>query len=219
MARLSLLAVILALALAAIGGANDAAAQAQQPTATLTVHFRICAEIPADGDYYSTCHDNGSGAGSYIEILNPDMTGTGNSGTTDASGNITFNLPAGSYRVWGPPGDFLDATATFCSQSSSPSVAIAYPVNLGTGGAVTCDFYVVPSCNAPDGDCTPETTPPPTTDDDDSGTGQTVSALPSTGSGARVDAASATWQTPLAALAAALALGAALTMRQARRRS
>ncbi len=99
-------------------------------------------------------------------------------------------------------------------------MAIAYPVNLGTGGAVTCDFYVVPSCNDPDGDCTPDSTPPPTTDDDDdSGTVQTVSTLPSTGSGASVDAASADWQTPLAALAAALALGAALTIQPARRRS
>ena len=217
MARLSLLGVCVALALVAIGGASGAAAQ-QQPTATLTVHFRICPEIPAGGDYYSTCHDNGSGAGSYIEILNPDLTGTGNSGTTDASGNITFSLYAGSYRVWGPPGDFLDATATFCSQNSDPSVAIDYPVNLGTGGAVTCDFYVVPSCNAPDGDCTPETTPPPTTDDDNSGTGQ-VLTLPSTGSGAGVDAPTADWQTPLAALAAALTLGAALTVQQARRRA
>ena len=215
MARLSLLALILALTLAAIGGATSAAAQ-QQPTATLTAHFRVCAEIPADGDYYTTCHDNGSGAGSYIEILDPDFSGTGNSGTTDASGNITFNLYAGSYRVWGPPGDFLDATATFCSQNDSPSVAIPYPVNLGTGGAVTCDFYVVPSCNAPDGDCTPETTPPP--DDDDDNSGQ-VTTLPSTGSGASTVTALAAWQTPLSALAAALALGTILAMRQARRRS
>jgi hypothetical protein len=216
MARLSLLAVILALA--AIGGANDAAAQAQQPTATLTVHFRICDEIPAGGDYYSTCHDNGSGAGVYLEVSNADIGGVAASGTTGADGNITFALFAGSYSVGGPPGDFLDASAIFCSQNSSPSVAIAYPVNLGTGGAVTCDFYVVPTCNDPDGDCTPDSTPPPTTDDDDSGTGQ-VTTLPSTGSGATADAASSDWQTPLAALAAALALGAALTIQPARRRS
>lgn len=218
MARFSLLAVILALALAAIGGANDAAAQAQQPTATLTVHFRICAEIPADGDYYSTCHDNGTGAGSYIEIYDADLSEVVATGNTDASGSITFNLYAGAYRVGGPPGDFLDAAEVFCSQNSSPSVGIAYPVNLGTGGAVTCDFYVVPSCAAADGDCTHDSTPPPTTDDDDSGTGQ-VTTLPNTGSGAGVGAASADWLPPLAALTAALTLGACLTMRQARHRS
>ena len=213
MARLSLLAVILALALAAIGGATSAAAQ-QQPTATLTVHFRICAEIPAGGDYYTTCHDNGSGAGVYLEVYNADDDSLVTTGTTGGDGNITFNLFAGAYSVGGPPGDFLDASAIFCSQNSNPSVAIPYPVNLGTGGAVTCDFYVVPSCNDPDGDCTPETTPPP---DDDDNSGQ-VTTLPSTGSGASAVTALAGWQTPLSALAAALALGTILAMRQARRR-
>lgn len=217
MARLSLLAVILALALAAIGGASNAAAQ-QQPTATLTVHFRICDAIPADGDYYNTCHDNGSGAGVYLEISDADDRSLVASGTTDAAGNVTFALYAGAYTVGGPPGDFLDASAIFCSQNSAPSEAIPYPVNLGTGGAVTCDFYVVPSCNAPDGDCTPDTTPPPDDDDDVSGSGQ-VTTLPSTGSGASMDAASAGWQLPLAAVIAALALGAALTKQQARRRA
>ena len=215
MARFSLLGVILALALAVIGGASSAAAQ--QSTASLTVHFRICPEIPADGDYYGTCHDNGSGANSYIEILTPEFAGTGTTGTTDASGNITFNLDAGSYRVWGPPGDFLDATAVFCSQNSAPSVAIDYPVQLGAGSAVTCDFYVVPSCAAADGDCTPDTTPPPSNDDDDADSGGSVVTLPNTGAGASLNTASAGWHLPLAALAAALALSAAFTTRRARR--
>jgi len=216
MARLSLLGVCVALAFVAIGGASSAAAQ-QQPTATLTVHFRICGEIPADGDYYTTCHDNGSGGGGYIDIYNADTGSIAVSGNADAAGNITFNLFAGAYTVGGPPGDFLDATATFCSQNSSPSVAIAYPVNLGTGGAVTCDFYVVPSCGAADGDCTHDSTPPPSDENDDSGSGQSVVTLPNTGSGASMDASSAGWLPPLAALIAALALCAVLTMRLARR--
>lgn len=213
--RLALACV--AFALVSFGGAATAAAQ-QEPTATLTVHYRVCAEIPADGDYFTACHDTPSDGG-YIEIYNADTSEVVASGNADEAGNITFQLFAGTYGVGGPPGDFLDAVEVFCSRDDAPAEGIGYPVQLGTGGAVTCDFYIVPSCNDVDGDCDNEPAPPaPGTATQTPPASQPVTvALPNTGAGMLSDTSGLGWSLPLAG--AALALLAVAALQGQRRRA
>jgi hypothetical protein len=147
--------VLAMVALQLILGLHGAVAQ-QGTTVELTVHYRKCDEVPPNGDYFNNCHDNPV-ADSLIQIFDGNTEVA--SGDTGADGNVTFPLFAGTYTIMGAPGDFLDATEIFCSRNDAPGVEIAYPLTLGTGDQVTCDYYIVPTCNDADGDCTPESIP------------------------------------------------------------
>lgn len=140
--------LLLALMLAASGagfGSGTAqiagAATALQPTGTIEVHARMCDEVPVDGDWFNSCHDS-LAVDVWFDAIETGSNAV-ESGTTNASGNITFTLPAGTWQLSGPPGDFLQATFIFCSTGPN-TPQVAHPVVLTAGSAVICDYYFVP---------------------------------------------------------------------------
>lgn len=136
-----LLVLVMMLAMGGVGGfaAIDAAAQA---SGTIEIHGRICDQVPPDGDWFNSCHDD-LAVGVLYEATNVD-TAEVVTGTTGADGNVVLNVPAGSWSLSGPPGDFLDATFIYCSAGDG-SAEVAQPVVIGDGTAVICDYYVVPT--------------------------------------------------------------------------
>lgn len=120
---------------------------------TIEIHGRICDAVPANGDWFGTCHD--SLAVNVMYDATDTATNEVVSGTTGANGNVTLTLPAGTWRLSGPPGDFLKATFIYCSTGEN-TPQVPHPVTLASGDAVICDYYVVPEPQGP----TPTTVPP-----------------------------------------------------------
>jgi hypothetical protein len=116
---------------------------AAQDTGTITVHARMCDQIPPDDDWFGDCHDDLAG-GVLFEAINM-TTGDVIPGSTARDGNVTFTLAAGTWQIAGPPGDFLLATVIYCSEGADASqAAVDHPVTLAAGEAITCDYYFVP---------------------------------------------------------------------------
>ena len=80
---------------------------------TIEIHGRMCDEAPANGDWFGTCHD--SLAPNVMFDATNTTTNEVVSGTTGANGNVVLNLPAGTWQLSGPPGDFVSATFIYCS--------------------------------------------------------------------------------------------------------
>jgi hypothetical protein len=140
-----LLVLLMTLAMAGLGSlaATDVAAQA---SGTIEVHGRICDQVPADGDWFTACHDS-LAVGVQYDATNVDTLAVV-SGTTDATGNVVLNVEAGTWQLSGPPGDFLAATFIYCSTGAG-TAEVAQPIVIGDGTAVICDYYVVPEQQGP----------------------------------------------------------------------
>ena len=126
------------------------------PTATLTIHNRLCPPGFAGRDFYGACHDSPAPAGLGFAVEGPDS----GSASTDEHGNTAFRLAAGRYAVrGGVPGEFA-TLAVFCARSATPGVAfpitailggtrgptdlIGIEIDLGGGDDVVCDWYNTP---------------------------------------------------------------------------
>jgi hypothetical protein len=131
----------LAPAIGAVPFAGDRDAGAVQATGTIEVHARMCDEVPVDGDWFGACHDD-LAAGVWFDAVNTTTMDTV-SGTTGANGNVTFTLSPGTWRISGPPGDFMEEVFIYCSYGEN-SARVDHPVALGAGDAVICDYYFVP---------------------------------------------------------------------------
>lgn len=124
--------------------------------ATIEVHARMCDEVPVDDDWFGACHDD-LAPNVQFDAVNVD-TDENISATTGANGNVTIQVPAGTWEISGPPGDFMQATFIYCSAGDN-TAELPYPLELASGDAVACDYYFVPEQMGP----TPTTVPPTAT--------------------------------------------------------
>lgn len=108
---------------------------------TIEVHARMCDAVPPDGDWFGTCHDD-LATGTWFDAMNVD-TSEMVSHTTGMDGNTVFNLPAGTWQISGPPGDFMEEVFIYCSYGEGTD-RIDHPVTLAAGDEVVCDYYFVP---------------------------------------------------------------------------
>ena len=150
-------------------------ARGELPVA-LTIHNRLCPEGFSGPDYYGACHHTPAPAGLDFVAL-PVATDDAVEATTDAAGNVAFDLMPGEYTVrGGVPGEFATLTV-FCAAASAPGTE--FPVTpvgggtrgpgdltgirivLGAGEAVVCDWYNTPEGQR--GEVTPTPAPAPTT--------------------------------------------------------
>src|SRR5690606_29875310 len=110
---------------------------------TIEVHARLCDETPADGDWFTNCHESPL-AEQVITAYNT-QDGSTFDGTTDANGNVVLGVPPGEYELTGIPGDFLENSFIYCSTSDAGEEAL-YPVIIeAEQPSVICDFYMVPA--------------------------------------------------------------------------
>lgn len=135
------------------------AASAKAGTGTLTVHWRVCKEIPVNGDWFGSCHDNPQQS-QKVTILKSqpgDPAGSGDRITqqSDDTGDAVFTVAPGRYQVEEVPGDFIEDSMLFCSTLETPGVRVASPIAIAAGENYLCDYYFVGS-NAKG-----EVTPPP----------------------------------------------------------
>lgn len=124
---------------------------------TIEVHARMCDAVPANNDWFNTCHDD-IAPNVYFDAIETS-TNANYFGTTGASGNLLFNLPPGTWQLSGPPGDFLKETFIYCSFGENTD-RIAHPVALEPGDAVICDYYFVPDPQGPTPTVAPTAVPP-----------------------------------------------------------
>lgn len=142
-----LLVFVMMLAMSGVGlGSLLATPAAAQASGTIEIHGRICDQVPPDGDWFNYCHDD-LAVGVLYSATNTSTLEVV-SGTTGADGNVVLNVPAGSWELSGPPGDFLQATFIYCSTGEG-TAEVPQPVTIGDGTAVICDYYVVPEDQGP----------------------------------------------------------------------
>ena len=137
------------------------AASTKAGTGTLTVHWRMCEEIPINGDWFGSCHDTPQQPEkvTILESQQGEPVGAGDRITqqSDDSGNTLFNVTPGRYQVEEVPGDFIEDSMLFCSTLETPGVRVASPIAIGAGENYLCDYYFVGS-NAK-GEVNPSPTP------------------------------------------------------------
>lgn len=140
---------LLVVLFAATGSRTTSPAGAQADTATLTIHERGCPYRPADGDWYTACHDlpQQNVAGSTIRVY--QVRGKEFTTTADAQGNGTLIVPPGTYEIAWRPGDVVPVQVVFCSPSDDPATSLGDPVTLAAGDDVTCDYYISGGAEAP----------------------------------------------------------------------
>ncbi|MGI8486603.1 MAG: hypothetical protein ACR2OU_20395 [Thermomicrobiales bacterium] len=146
-------------AVSAQGDPPSSPPAAKAGTDTLTVHWRMCEEIPINGDWFGSCHHTPQQS-QKVTILKSQQGESADAGDritqqSDDSGNATFNVTPGRYQVEEVPGDFLEDSMLFCSTLETPGVRVASPIAIGAGENYLCDYYFVGS-NAKG-----EVTPPP----------------------------------------------------------
>ena len=127
--------------------------------ATIEVHARMCDEVPVDDDWFGACHDE-LAPNVLFDAVNVD-TDENISAFTAANGNVTFQVPAGTWEISGPPGDFMEATFIFCSTGHN-TTELPYPLELASGDEVVCDYYFVPEKMGPTPTVAPTATTAPT---------------------------------------------------------
>lgn len=126
------------------------------PTATLTIHNRLCPPGFPGPDYDAACHGTAAPAGLEFGVAGPDPA----TASTDEAGNTTFRLAEGRYRVrGGVPGEFA-TLAVFCAPAARPGTPYPFTplrggprgpedetgieLDLVGGGDVVCDWYNTP---------------------------------------------------------------------------
>lgn len=129
---------------------------APTPSATLTIHNRLCPEGYAGGAFYRDCHDTPAPAGLTFAAEGATTT----TGATDAAGNVALTLAPGAYTVrGGVPGEFARLTL-FCAPAAAPGTRFPFSLlgggtrgpddptgvrlTLAAGDAVICDWYDTP---------------------------------------------------------------------------
>lgn len=126
------------------------------PTATLTIHNRLCPADFAGRDYYGACHDTAAPADLEFLVDGPDTAAA----STDERGNTAVRVAEGRYNVrGGVPGEFA-RLAVFCARTATPGVAfpispilggprgtadpVGIVVELAGGDDIACDWYNTP---------------------------------------------------------------------------
>lgn len=137
----------LMLAMMNIGGGQAVAAQTTgtveaQATGTIEVHARSCDQAYTGDAWFTGCHDNPAPDTSF-EAINLE-TGNVVSGTTDASGNLLFELAPGTWEISGPLGEPVTETSIYCATTDAGVEQVEYPVTIQGGESVVCDYYFVP---------------------------------------------------------------------------
>lgn len=123
-----------------------------QDDATIELHWRDCATIPAEEtSWYDHCHDgplreseHGNRPATFIQ----NETGEAYTGELDGNGDMTISVPAGTYTFQHPPFHDAEAHAWLCSstnEAGEPDQPVEDPMNilLQSGDHVICDFFVV----------------------------------------------------------------------------
>lgn len=139
----TMLAMVFAATLPGAGGMTLAQDDPPAETATIEVHARICDEVPADSDWFNTCHENAS-PDTPIALFNTEAE-EAIEGTTGPDGNFVSEVSAGTWSIAGPPGDALEATFIYCSSADAGPDDLGHPVTVAAGDSVVCDFYFVPA--------------------------------------------------------------------------
>lgn len=142
--------ILFALFLASSGVVASSTAMAQTPVpespeapSSITVHARSCDAVPADGDWYTACHDSPA-ADLLVAVVNQD-TADRIEGTTDVAGNVVFDVPSeGTWEIQGVPGEFVEESFIYCSGAGDANADFGYPIVLEGQADVVCDYYFVP---------------------------------------------------------------------------
>ena len=116
-------------------------AVAVQTAGTVEVHARSCDQAYTGDAWFTGCHESAA-PDTYFEAVNVE-TGDVVSGTTDASGNLLFELAAGTWEIAGPPGEFVTETSIYCATTDAGAEQVEYPVVIQGGESVVCDYYFV----------------------------------------------------------------------------
>jgi hypothetical protein len=146
----SILLLVAMLALTGAGAGQTVTAQDSTPPTTgepnqgtIEVHARLCDETPADGDWFTNCHE--SPLAEQVITAYHTQDGSTFDGTTDANGNVVLGVPPGEYELSGIPDDFLENSFIYCSTSDAGEEAL-YPVIIEAEQPhVICDVYMVPA--------------------------------------------------------------------------
>lgn len=126
------------------------------PTATVTIHNRLCPVGFAGPNYYAVCHGTPAPAGLEFVVDGPDQA----TASTDEAGNTAFRVAAGRYTILGGvPGDFA-TTNVFCAPAAQPGSRfpstsigggtrgaddqIGVGLDLAAGDDVLCDWFNTP---------------------------------------------------------------------------
>ena len=139
-------AITLVLLAVPIGGSQA------QDNATIELHWRNCATIPAqETSWYDHCHDGpyrASEQGDRPATFVQTESGEPHTGELDGNGDMTISVPAGTYTFQHPPFHDAEANDFICSyanEQGDPEQPIDDPMNIAvqSGDHVICDFFVV----------------------------------------------------------------------------
>lgn len=123
-----------------------------QDDATIELHWRDCATIPADDtSWFDHCHDGpwrASELGDRPATFVQAESGESFTGEIDGNGDMTISVPAGTYTFQHPPFHDAEANDFICSyadETGNPGQPMEDPTNISlqSGEHVVCDFYVV----------------------------------------------------------------------------
>lgn len=113
-------------------------------TGLIEVYYRLCPPGFLDTNYYATCHDT-TIPDAAVELASEsgDVTAVG---YTDASSNVSFRIPPGSWTL---PPDILgqpeDTYAVLCTEVTDPGNVRTHPMETEPGDHFTCDIYLNPA--------------------------------------------------------------------------
>ncbi|MGH2560364.1 MAG: hypothetical protein ACRDJH_14980 [Thermomicrobiales bacterium] len=136
--------------------ATTATTSAQESTASLTIHNRICPVDYSGDDIFGDCHGNPSVSSLEFAIAGPVSA----AGATDGDGNVVFaGLPVGAYDVSGGVPANVASAYVYCSVDGDPYNALpvtwtdaGVAIDVPAGAAVLCDWYNTPYALSDDGD-------------------------------------------------------------------
>ncbi|MGH2533574.1 MAG: hypothetical protein ACRDJW_14845 [Thermomicrobiales bacterium] len=141
---------------------------AQNGSASITIHNRICPVEYSGDDIFGDCHGNPPASSLEFAISGPISV----AGATDGAGNVTFaELPAGTYEISGGVSAEYADSYVYCSANDNPEnvlpvtwSAIGVAIDVPDGAAVLCDWYNTPY-DLPDDDNGAEEPPVPPVDE------------------------------------------------------